>query len=206
MNEITLDMAILDLIPVVLFLFSCLILKNDLKTKMTKILHIMFITGFSLIFLGGTLKCIWKFLCALNIGNFMVLSDIMFPLHGTGFMAMFISLFFMLRSPKQTSDEKLPVISLASVKIPFLTLMTIGTFGFVVCLIRICLKMDKKDYIRYFITYYICMLGMSFLGAKFDNDSLMHWFAQLVNIAGQIALFIGIYQLHRSGLDRRKTL
>ena len=216
MNEITIGMAVLDFIPVVLFLFSCLILKEDLKTKMTKNFNLMFIAGFSLISLGGLLKCIWKFLYALNIGDFTVLSEIMFPLHGIGFMSIFISLLLMLRSPelpetiedeeKVTERSSLPAISLASVKLPFLTLMIIGTLGFVVCLIRICLKMDKKEFIRHFITYYICMLGMSVLGAKFDNNSLMHWYAQLINIAGQVALFVGIYQLHGAGLARRKKL
>ena len=46
------------------------------------------------------------------------------------------------------------------------------------------------------------MLGMGYLGSRFDSSSKMNWIAQLTNIVSQGALLLGVIILHKAGLDK----
>lgn len=74
------------------------------------------------------------------------------------------------------------------------------------CLIAISLKMKKKLPVLCFIMAFIFMMGMGYLGAKFDDSSSMHWLAQCTNIISQGSLFVGVWLLHKAGLSKEECL
>ena len=61
-------------------------------------------------------------------------------------------------------------------------------------------KMKKKSGAVCFLLAFIFMLGMGYLGAKFDDSSNMHWVAQCTNILSQGSFLLGTWILHKNGL------
>jgi len=67
-------------------------------------------------------------------------------------------------------------------------------------LITKSLQMKKKSAAALYVIAFIFMLGMGYLGAKFDDSSNMHWLAQCTNIISQLSFLAGTWILHKSGL------
>ena len=65
-------------------------------------------------------------------------------------------------------------------------------------------KMKKKKIIICFVICMIFSLMMGYLSSKDFSQSYMNWMAELVNIIGQLALFIGVKSLDRAGLNEYK--
>ena len=62
--------------------------------------------------------------------------------------------------------------------------------------------MKKGNAVICFAVSFIFMLGMGYLGSRFDSSSKMNWIAQLTNIVSQGALLLGVIILHKAGLDK----
>ena len=60
MNGITVTMALVDLIPVVLFFAAAVILQRDLYEKMVKGAFALLATGSVMVLLAGVFKALWK--------------------------------------------------------------------------------------------------------------------------------------------------
>ena len=50
-----------------------------------------------------------------------------------------------------------------------------------------------------FALAFVFMLGMGYLGAKFDDSSSMHWVAQLTNTLSMACFLWGTLMLHAAG-------
>ncbi|MBR0385632.1 MAG: hypothetical protein IJI05_03700, partial [Erysipelotrichaceae bacterium] len=70
MKEFSIPMALVDFIPVILFLLATEILIKDLKGRINKFSFIIFAAGAFLVTSAGTLKALYKLLYAMNIGDF----------------------------------------------------------------------------------------------------------------------------------------
>ena len=86
MYDVTVPMAIVDFVPVVLFLVTTVILQRDLYNKMPKYAFACFAAGTINVFIAGFLKALWKLLYALGICDFHALNTMMLPTQSIGLL------------------------------------------------------------------------------------------------------------------------
>lgn len=199
MNGISVTMAIIDFIPVVLFFIATIILQRDLYHKMTKGAYALLATGSYMVLISGIYKALWKILYALNICDFTVLDTSMFPMQAPGFMLVFLALLGMFTKYNK-NYLAVTTVPVYMSNLPFIMIQIIGCAGTQVCLAIQSLQMKKTSAAISFVVSFIFMLGMGYLGAKFDDSSSMHWIAQVTNIISQGSFLLGTYILHINGL------
>ena len=200
MNGISVPMAIVDFIPVVLFFISAVILQRDLYNKMSKGAFALLAAGSIMVLIGGIYKASWKILYALNICDFVVLDTSMFPMQAPGFMLVFLSLITLGSKSNKTLAVAAPAAYTSN--LIFIIFQVVGLGGTQFILSTKAHKMKKPVAIICFVISFIFMLGMGYLGSKFDDSSSMHWTAQLTNIISQGALLIGVMIMHKAGLAK----
>ena len=201
MNGITVPMAIIDFIPVLLFFITAVILQRDLYNKMSKGAFALLAAGSIMVFLGGTFKASWKLLYALEICDFQALNMAFFPMQGPGFLLVFLGL---LRSNKKRSGATAlaAVPAVYTSNLIFIVMQTVGLAGTQAVLAIKAAKLKKGTAVICFGISFIFMLGMGYLGSRFDSSGKMNWIAQLTNIISQGALLTGVIILHNAGLDK----
>ena len=199
MNGISVTMAIVDFIPVVLYFIAAIILQRDLYSKMTKGGYALLATGSYMVLISGIYKATWKILYALNICDFVALDTSMFPMQAPGFILVFLSLVGM-HTKSHKNAMRVTAVPVFLSNMPFIIMQVIGCAGAQACLMIQSLKMNKKSAAVLYVLSFIFMLGMGYLGAKFDDTSSMHWIAQVTNICSQGAFLGGTVILHKAGL------
>lgn len=203
----SIPMAIVDFIPVVLFLISAVILQRDLYFQFTKWQFAIFATGGIMIFVAGLYKAIYKLLYAANICDFERLNAIFFPLQATGFILIGfgIAAFLIFKGSKDfvPSDRLNAVITAPAVfsgTMLFVGGMVLGLAALCISMCIISKRLKQYGAMALYIVALIFMLGMGYLSSKdFSSDS-MNWIAQGVNITGQGAFLWGTAILNRHGL------
>ena len=198
MNGITVSMALVDYIPVVLFFIAALLLQNDLYSKLSKIKYTLLASGSMMVLVGGTLKATWKILYALNICDFQALDISFFPFQGIGFLLVFFSLTGICS--KKFGTKLYAAVPVFASNMPFIIIQIIGCAGTQFMLFQKSLQMKQKSAASLYVIAFLFMLGMGYLGAKFDDSSSMHWLAQCTNIISQLSFLSGTYILHKAGL------
>lgn len=208
MNGITVPMALVDFMPVILFFIAAVILQKDLYNKMTKGAFALLSSGSIMVLLSGIYKALWKILYALNICDYKALDTSFFVMQGPGFLLVFLSLVIMLSKSNKKADNLMAIgtVPAYTSNIPFIALQTIGCAGVQWSLFAIAVKMKKAVAAVLFVVAFVFMLGMGYLSATFDDSSNMHWIAQVVNIVSQLALFGGVFILHKNGLSDPDSL
>ena len=200
MNGISVPMAVVDFIPVIMFFIAAVILQRDLYSKMSKGAFALLAAGSIMVFLGGSFKALWKLLYALNICDFDALNKAFFPMQGCGFLLFFLGL---LRVKNRRQDAAvLAVPAVYTSNLIFIVMQTVGLAGSQAVLAIKAAKMKKGNAVICFAVSFIFMLGMGYLGSRFDSSSKMNWIAQLTNIVSQGALLLGVIILHKAGLDK----
>ena len=86
----------------------------------------------------------------------------------------------------------------------FIIMQVVGFGGIQYCMARTALLMKKRLAAVLFVLSFIFILGMGYLGAKFDDSSSMHWIAQVTNICSEGCFLGGVLILHKSGLAEIK--
>lgn len=199
---ITVTMAIVDCIPVVLFLAAAIILQRDLYHRLPKGAYSLVAAGSVMAFLGGVFKAGWKLLYALNVCDYVLLDHSLFTLQGPGFLLFFLGLtgLFYRQKPKGTAVySAAPVVFTSSV--PFLVMQVLGLGGAQAVLAVAGARKKNWKIPVLFALSFVFMLGMGYLGAKFDDSSNMHWIAQLTNILSMTAFLLGTICLHGVGYE-----
>ena len=192
-------MAIIDFIPVLLFFITAIILQRDLYYKMSKGAFALLAAGSIMVLIGGIYKAGWKILYALEICDYQAINTAFFPMQGPGFLLFFLGLLFSGNKRKDTAAvAAVPYTS----NLPFIIMQVIGLGGAQMVLMVKALKLKKKNAAILFIVSFIFMLGMGYLGSKFDSSSKMNWIAQVTNIISEAALLAGVVILHKAGLDK----
>ena len=193
MNGITVTMALVDLIPVVLFFAAAVILQRDLYEKMVKGAFALLATGSVMVLLAGVFKALWKILYALNVCDYQLLDAAFFPMQGPGFLLVFLALagMFTKYNRKRVNLSSVAAVPVFTSTMPFVILQIIGCAGMQWCLFALALKMKRRLAAVMFVVAFAFMLGMGYLSATFDDSSSMHWLAQCVNIVSQGALLWG---------------
>ena len=184
---ITVAMALVDCIPVVLFLVAAVILQRDLYDRLPKGAYSLVAAGSIMAFLGGFMKALWKLL---------------FTLQGPGFLLFFLGLTGLFWKGEKNASSALaagaaPAATTTSV--PFIVMQVVGLGGAQVLLAVEGARRGKRLVPVAFALAFVFMLGMGYLGAKFDDSSSMHWVAQLTNTLSMACFLWGTLMLHAAG-------
>ncbi len=201
----SIPMALVDFIPVILFLAGVIVLQKELYYKFLKWQFATFSAGGIMIFVAGLYKAIYKLLYALGICDFQRLNDIFFPLQATGFILIgFASVFYTVTFCNELKGKKAngfmaapPVFTGTMI---FVSGMILGVLGLCISFAVISAKIKKYSSMILFIVSIVFMLGMGYLSTKTFDNSQMNWIAQGVNILGQGLFFTGALGLKKAGL------
>lgn len=197
-------MALVDYIPVFLFLVTSIILQRDLYNKMSKGAFALLCTGTIMVFIAGFFKATWKLLYGAGICDFYKLSEAMMPMQSTGFFLAAVSLVAMLVAKQDNKKE--PLLAVAAVPAAysgtmiFVAFMCSGIAVMGICLSIIAAKMKKKGAIPLFIFTIIGLLMMGYLSSKDFAVPALNWLAEGVNTLAQTAFLSGTLILHKAGL------
>lgn len=197
----TVGMALVDYIPVLMFLVSAVMLQRGLYNKMSKGAFALFSAGTIMVFCAGFFKATWKLLFAAGVCDFEKLSLCFMPMQATGFfllaVAMIAMLCFKQGSPVMGAAAAPAVFSGTMI---FVSMMCLGIGVLCAGLSVIAAKLKKKGLIPVFVLAFIGMLGMGYLSSKDFADPKMNWIAEAVNVFGQGMLLWGAAGLKKAGL------
>lgn len=204
----TVPMAIVDYIPVGLFIVAAIRLQRDLYNKMSKGAFALLSAGTLMIMIAGLFKATWKLLYAMNVCDFVALNEVFLPMQATGFLLAGVA-FVALLSARQGSGTTYAV---AAAPLPytsgliFIVLMVLGTFGICTGLAVIAARMKRRGAAALFAVAFLFMLGMGYLSSRDFTQASMNWIAQGTNIVGQGTLLLGVQMLHRAGLAKPDSI
>ncbi|MCQ2537250.1 MAG: hypothetical protein MJ124_02500 [Lachnospiraceae bacterium] len=205
MGEISVFMAIVDFIPVVLFFIAAVILQRDLYSRLVKGAYSLLASGSIMVLTGGFFKALWKILYALNVCDYVQLNQSFFVIQAPGYIFFFLGLLGLFYKPEKKGVKTYAVAPVVFTStLPFIVLQVLGLGGAQIVLMISGFK--KKNYFApvCFVVSFICMLGMGYLGAKFDSSSKMHWLAQVTNTISMTAFLMGTVSLHKKGFEREE--
>jgi hypothetical protein len=196
MKEFSIPMALLDYIPVVLFLLAALTIAKDLKKQLKGAPWILFVIGAVLVFAAGFLKASYKLLYVLKVGDFVWMSSQMFSNQAFGFLLAGIGLIIgVVHFGKNRTYAFLPTMALVGIMVVGLGAMDAG-------LCFIANKMKKRNALVCFIVSFFFSLMMGYLSSRNFDKAFMNWMAQGINCAGQLLLYLGVRILHNAGLEK----
>lgn len=188
------SMAVADFVPVVIFLFTSMILRKEYYGRMGRSMYTLFAAGTVMIFMAGALKASWKLLYAAGIMDFDKLNQMFFPVQSIGFILAGASLLLTMLFKRR---KKVPVYSAAVVPMVFsgtmvfVVLMILGLMGFVGGLMIDASRKKKPAAILLFGIAFVMLLCMGYLASKDFSKAFMNWLAEIINIIGQLSLFVG---------------
>lgn len=194
-KEFSLIMALVDYIPVILFLMAMTTIIKDINHKLGTISKVMLYFGIFLIVTAGGFKATYKLLHALKIGDFTWMSNQFFSNQAFGFLLAGAGLITTLYKAERTTAYALPIMALVGIMIFGLGAMDAG-------LCYISNKMKKRNALVCFIASFFLSIVMGYLSSKDFDKAFMNWIAQGVNILGQLLLYIGVTILHKAGLKQ----
>ncbi len=203
MYDVSIAMAIVDFIPVVLFLVATVILQRDLYNKMPKYAFACFAAGTIDVFVAGFLKALWKLLYAMGVCDFHTLNTMFLPTQSIGLLLAGFGIILMLTNRKKylLAAAAPPVFSGTFV---FVGMMVFGLGAICGGLSVVAKKMKKARLMLFFLLAFICYLAMGYLSSRDSTSAAVNWIEQGVNTLGQILLLIGVIGLHNAGLRELK--
>lgn len=205
MKDFSVAMALVDYIPVILFLSASIILQRDLYNKMSKGAFALFSAGTINIFAAGALKAFYKLLYAAGICDFAPLNDMFFPVQSIGFLLAGIGMLAMIFHKQGNGVVALSVAPpLWKGTFLFVGLMVAGLGCMDAGLIILCNRLKKRSAIVLFVVSFVCSMGMGYLSSQDFAQASMNWIAEGVNVVGQGCLLTGVWMLHKAGLAEYK--
>ncbi|MBN1485293.1 MAG: hypothetical protein JXA37_11290 [Chloroflexia bacterium] len=188
-----LGLCLLDLVPNLAFLLGAYFLLRLVLLSRNPFGVVSMIVGSALVFLGGTLKALWKLLCVLGLGDLTLLSELQFVLLAPGFLAMLLSVLVLSRSAKDWRGASLA--GMASWKIPFLATMTLCSLGLQGLLTYLSFRRRARLAAALYILSILCMLGLAGLAGG-EQTLSRQWVEESVNSLGQLAFAGGSWRLY----------
>ena len=199
MNDFSIGMALFDYIPVIFFALGAFILLRDFHNKVRKDSYILFATGVIAVALAGTLKATWKLLYAAEICNLVIFDELFFPLQSMGFLLAGVGIMSILFF----KSSKKPSLFAMEPSLLIMILLMVSGLGFLdagLCILS--KKLKKPALIAIFAVSFVCCLGMGYLSSKDFAKASMNWIAEFVNFFGQGLFLLGVWMLHKAGLDK----
>ena len=197
-------MALVDYVPVVMFLFSAIILQRCLYNKMSKGAFALFSAGTIMVFCAGFFKATWKLLFAAGICDFEKLNLCFMPMQATGFFLVAAALIAMLCFKQGNTAMGLAAPAVFTGTMVFVPMMCLGIGVLCTVLSVTAAKLKKKGIIIIFALAFVGMLGMGYLSSRDFADPAMNWIAEGTNVFGQGMLLWGTLCLKKAGLQELK--
>ncbi len=204
-------MALVDFIPVALFMAAAVILQRGLYDRMSKGAFALFSGGTIMVSAAGIFKATWKLLYGAGICDFQRLNQAFFPMQSLGFLLAGIAVIAMMafrQSEKGAGDgaadgAKGSGTKLAAAGVPvafsgtmiFVTLMVAGLGCMNFGLAALAKKQKKTGAMVLFIVAFVFMLMMGYLSSKDFSKAALNWVAEAVNIIGQGLFLLGSIKL-----------
>ena len=197
-------MALVDYVPVVMFLFSAIILQRCLYNKMSKGAFALFSAGTIMVFCAGFFKATWKLLFAAGICDFEKLNLCFMPMQATGFFLVAAALIAMLCFKQGNTAMGLAAPAVFTGTMVFVPMMCLGIGVLCTVLSVTAAKLKKKCLIIILALAFVGMLGMGYLSSRDFADPAMNWIAEGTNVFGQGMLLWGTLCLKKAGLQELK--
>lgn len=197
-NLPVLYLALFDFVPNLAFLIGAYYLVKIVFLVRGKACGSLAVVGTALIFLGGMLQAIWKLLYVTNTADFRLMSNLQFILLAPGFLVVLIAVILLIR--KSSKKDTLPVIFIATWKLPFLIIMAITSLAAHGLLTFISIRRRSYWSAIGFGIAFICLLGMSGMAGG-DQTIPQQWVEESVNAIGQSAFALGSYLLYQNFVE-----
>ena len=194
--DFTIEMALVDYIPVVLFAIAAVILIGDLKNKMSFINHLIFSLGVSAVAVAGACKATWKLIYAASNTDVTFLNKMFFPAQSVGFLLAGLGILLMLIVKKNRLYGASTFV--------FIGMMVAGLGILDAGLCVLSAKLKKGGVIAIFTLSFLCSLCMGYLSSQDFAEAIWNWIAEAINIVGQGTLLLGVVILHKNGLKELK--
>ena len=196
--DFTIEMALVDYIPVLFFTIAGVILICDLKNKMNYLFFALFVIGIADIAIAGACKATWKLIYAASQVNIEFLNKIFFPTQSMGFLLAGLALVLMLVMKKNKDEYRHYSV------IGYIIIMVAGLAFIDTALSIIAVKLKKPSLIALFLISFICSMGMGYLSSQDFTEAIWNWIAEGINVVGQGTLLLGVVMLHKNGLKELK--
>ena len=196
-------MALLDLVPVILFLIGAVILQRELYPRLSKGQFALFAAGTIDVFCGGALKAVYKLLYALGVCNFEKLNASFFPIQSIGFLLAGLAMAaFLFYKPKKTTVCGVAAApALYGGTALFVSMMVIGLGLLDAGLIVLAARRKKYGIIVLLAVSFVCSLGMGYLSSRDFSGAAMNWIAECVNVCGQGTFLAAAVLLRRANRE-----
>ncbi len=188
----SLFMGLVDLIPVMLFAASAVMLQRGLYERLSKGAFALLCSGTIMVIAAGLYKALWKILYGAGICDFTRLNQAFFPMEATGFLLSGFAGLALILNKREKGGEKLLAAAPAvfSGTMVFVSMMILGVLGFCTGLAAESKREGKKKAAVLYWVSFAFMLMMGYLSSKDFTRASMNWIAQGVNIAGQAVFFM----------------
>ena len=194
--DFTIEMALVDYIPVAFFAIAAVILMGDLKNKMSTLNFLVFSLGVSGVAIAGACKATWKLIYAASNVDIAFLNKMFFPTQSVGFLLAGVGILAMLIAKKNRVYGVNTFV--------FIGMMVAG-FGILDAgLCVLAAKLKKGGVIAIFVLSFICSLCMGYLSSQDFAEAIWNWIAEGINVVGQGTLLLGVVMLHKNGLKELK--
>ena len=194
--DFTIEMALVDYIPVAFFAIAAIILMCDLYNKMSKLVFATFAIGASAVAIAGACKATWKLIYAASQVNIEFLNKMFFPTQSIGFLLAGIGLIAMLLFKKKAAYGVNTFV--------FIGMMVAGLGIMDAILCVLAAKLKKGGVVAIFILSFVCSLCMGYLSSQDFAEAIWNWIAEGINVVGQGTLLLGVVMLHKNGLKELK--
>lgn len=193
------SMALVDFIPVIMFLTAAVILQRDLYDYMSKGAFALFAAGTITVVMAGIFKAVWKLLYALNVCDFVALNRCFFPMQTTGFVlaALGILAFLLHKQGKNTLYSIAAAPLVVESNMIFVVFMVLGVLILDAGLMVLGKRRKAPGAMVLFGVSFLFIMGMGYLSSRDFTDPMMNWAAELVNIIGQGLFLLGAWMLHK---------
>ena len=194
--EFTIEMALVDYIPVAFFALAAVILMRDLKNKMSALNFLIFSLGVSGVAVAGACKATWKLIYAASNNDIAFLNKMFFPTQSIGFLLAGIGILAMIIAKKNR------VYGVNTFVFIGMMVAGLGLLDAVLCVLAA--KLKKGGAVIIFILSFICSLCMGYLSSQDFAEAIWNWIAEAINVIGQGTMLIGVVMLHKNGLKELK--
>ena len=194
--DFTIEMALVDYIPVALFAIAAVILMRDLWNKSSLVNYIIFSLGMSSVAIAGACKATWKLIYAASKIDVSFLNKMFFPTQSVGFLLAGLGILLMLIVKKNRMYGAGTFV--------FIGMMVAGLAILDAGLCVVAAKLKKGGLIAIFVISFLCSLCMGYLSSQDFTEAIWNWIAEGINILGQGTLLLGVVLLHKGGLKELK--
>ena len=191
-------MALMDFVPVILFLIATVILQRGLYHRMSKGGFALFAGGTVMMICAGLMKAMWKLLYNLNVCDFERLNQAFLPLHSMGALIAGIAVGSQLVVQRKNNAVYVAVPAVFSGSMIFVAMLTLGSLGLYGGLGILGAREKKRDAALLFWIAFALMLGMGYLSTHDFARASVNWISEAVNIVGQGCFLLGARKLVRA--------